>query len=308
MAASAGVFAPRRSHRIFFSGRICLPFDEWPLVRLSSPVFPLLEFSPFHRVRYFGYRRERLRSNVSTTGFAITMNREYHKGYSQELNRDMEALVFGHAGTPLLVFPTSMGRFFEYEDRGMIGVLAPKIERGELQVFCPDAVDLESWYNKGVHPRVRVLRHLQYERYILHEFLRFVRWKNPASRLALTGCSFGAYHAVNFALKHPDVVTDCVSMSGAFDIKQFLDGYYDNDCYFNNPPDYIQGMSDDWFLSRYRQMKIVLGSADWDICLDANVKFSAILNGKAIPHWLDVWGDNSKHDWPLWLRMAGKYF
>jgi len=62
------------------------------------------------------------------------MNREYHKGYSQELHRDMDALVFGHAGMPLLVFPTSMGKFFEYEDRGMIGVLAPKIERGDLQV------------------------------------------------------------------------------------------------------------------------------------------------------------------------------
>ena len=40
-------------------------------------------------------------------------------------------------------------------------------------------------------------------------------------------------------------------------------------------------MSDDWFLSRYRQMKIVLGSADWDICLDANIKFSGMLHGKA---------------------------
>jgi hypothetical protein len=87
------------------------------------------------------------------------MNREYHRGYSQELHRDMEALVFGHGGSPLLVFPTSMGRFFEYEDRGMIRVLAPKIESGELQVFCPDAVDTESWYNKSIHPRQRVLRH-----------------------------------------------------------------------------------------------------------------------------------------------------
>ena len=262
----------------------------------------------FHRVRYFGCEK-RGASNASTTPLStFPMNREYHKTYSQELHRDIEALVFGHAGTPLLVFPTSQGRFFEYEDRGMVGALAPKIESGELQVFCPDAVDSESWYNKGVHPRVRVLRHLQYERYLLHEFLPFIRWKNQTPKLAMTGCSFGAYHAVNFALKHPDVVTHCVSMSGAFDIHQFLDGYYDNDCYFNNPPDFLPNMSDDWFLSRYRQMKIVLGSADWDICLDQNVKFSAILNGKAIPHWLDVWGDNSKHDWPLWLKMAGKYF
>ena len=97
----------------------------------------------------------------------------------------MELLIFGHAGTPLLVFPTSQGRFFEYEDRGMIGALAPKIDAGEVQVFCPDSVDSESWYNKGVHPRVRVLRHLQYERYILHEMLPFLRWKNnePGWRL-----------------------------------------------------------------------------------------------------------------------------
>jgi len=72
------------------------------------------------------------------------MNRDYLKGYSRELNREMELLVFGHAGVALLVFPTSMGKFYEYEDRGMIGKLAAKIERGEIQVYCPDAVDLES--------------------------------------------------------------------------------------------------------------------------------------------------------------------
>ena len=81
----------------------------------------------------------------------------------------------------LLVFPTSMGKFFEYEDRGMIGVLAPKIEAGELQVFCPDGVDTESWYNKNVHPRVRVLRHLQYERYILHEFASVYQVEKPVA-------------------------------------------------------------------------------------------------------------------------------
>ena len=236
------------------------------------------------------------------------MNREYHKGFSQELHRDMEMLVFGHGGMPLLVFPTSMGRFFEYEDRSMIGVLAGKIERGELQVFCPDAIDTESWYNKSAHPRIRVLRHLQYERYILHELLPYLRWRNTSSQLTVTGCSFGGYHAVNFAMKHPDVVTQCVSMSGAFDIHQFLDGYYDDDAYFNCPQDYLPNMHDDWYLSRYRQMKIVLAAGEWDICLDQNVKLSGLLNGKAVPNWLDIWGDHTEHDWPFWLRAAGKYF
>ena len=59
------------------------------------------------------------------------MNREYHKQYSQELHREMEMLVFGHGGTPLLVFPTSKGRFFEYEDRGMEANLAHNTDNGE---------------------------------------------------------------------------------------------------------------------------------------------------------------------------------
>jgi esterase/lipase superfamily enzyme len=236
------------------------------------------------------------------------MNREYHKSYSHELGRDMEMLVFGHAGLPLVVFPTSMGRFYEYEDRGMMGVLGGKLDSGELQIFCPDSVDTESWYNKQVHPRVRVARHLQYERYLLNEALPFIRWKNWSPRIGVTGCSFGGYQAVNFALRHPEMVSYCVSMSGAFDIHQFLDGYYDQDCYFNNPQDFLVNLNDEWILGRYREMKIVLGSADWDICLDQNFKLSGKLNAKNVPHWLDVWNDHSVHDWPLWLRMAGKYF
>ena len=70
----------------------------------------------------------------------------------------------------------------------MIGVLTPKIEREDLHVFCVDSLDTESWYNKSVHPRLRALRHTQYERYILSEFLLFVRSKNTAPQLAVTGC------------------------------------------------------------------------------------------------------------------------
>jgi len=237
------------------------------------------------------------------------MNRDYHKWFSRELNREMEMLVFGQGGTPVLVFPTSMGRFFDYEDRGMIAAVAPKYGSGELQAFCVDSVDRESWYNKRIHPRERVLRHLQYEQYILAEVIPFIRSKNPSGRLVLTGCSFGGYHAVIFSLKHPDRVTRCVSMGGAFDIHQFLNGYYDENCYFNCPPDFLPNLNDDWYLSRYREKTgFVLATGQDDICLGENIRLSQLMNGKQIPHWLDVWGDHTGHDWPWWQRMAAKYF
>jgi esterase/lipase superfamily enzyme len=134
------------------------------------------------------------------------MNREYRKEYSHELGRDMESLVYGHAGQPILVFPSSMGRFFEYEDAGMIRALAGKLEAGAIQIFCVDSLDGESWYNKSVHPGARIWRHLQYERYVLNEFMGYLKWKNWSPQIAVTGCSFGGYHALNFSMRHPDLV------------------------------------------------------------------------------------------------------
>ena len=234
------------------------------------------------------------------------MNREYHKWYSPALGRDMEMLVFGHGGAPYIVFPTSMGAFHEYENRGMIDAVRDKYENGALQAFCVDSVDRESWYNKWVHPYHRVRRHIEYERYILDEVVPLVRNRNWGA-LGTTGCSFGAYHAANLAFRHPGVISHLVTMSGAFDIKQFLDGYYDDNCYFNCPVDYLPNMNDAWYLDQHRRMRIVLATGEWDICLGENRRLSGILGAKGIPHWLDVWGDRTKHDWPWWQAMARKF-
>src|SRR5438067_1497281 len=95
-----------------------------------------------------------LRENCSSRG--KTMKREYHKWFSPALGRDMELLVFGHGGLPGLVFPSSCGSFFEFEDRGMVNAVYDKLEHGRLQLFCVDSVDSESWYNRAVPPRWRI--------------------------------------------------------------------------------------------------------------------------------------------------------
>ena len=46
----------------------------------------------------------------------------------------MELLIFGWGGARVLVFPTSMGRYYEWEDRGMMNTWGEQIERGWLQV------------------------------------------------------------------------------------------------------------------------------------------------------------------------------
>ena len=235
------------------------------------------------------------------------MNREYHKDHSLRLGRQMELLVFGHAGLPVLVFPTSCGRFFEFEDRGMVSALAGKIDAGQLQLFCVDTVDSESWYNRQVPPRWRVARHMQYEEYLLGEVVPLIRAKNSDPHLVALGCSFGGYHATNIAFRHPDLFTGLLSMSGAFDISTFLDGYYDQDCYFNLPTHYLPNMSDPWYFDHFRRNTYVLATGWDDQCLLQNQTLDRILSAKDIPHQLYIWDSYNAHDWPTWQRMAQQY-
>jgi esterase/lipase superfamily enzyme len=199
------------------------------------------------------------------------MFRDHHKWFSRSLNRDMELLVFGHGGPPVIVFPTSMGAFFEYEDRGMVAALADKLED-----------------------------------YILNEAVPLVKHLTRHDGIGVTGCSFGGYHAMTLALRHPYTFTSCVTMGGAFDITQFLGGYFDEDCYFLNPPSFLPNLTDPYYLEQFHRNKWVLVTGDHDICRAPNEQFSALLHAKGIPHSLHVW-NNSKHDWPFWRPMASAY-
>jgi len=235
------------------------------------------------------------------------MRREYQRWFSGTLGRDMEMLVFGHAGTPMIVFPTSMGAFFEYEDRGMVGALAGKLDAGAVQLYCVSTLDEETFYASTMDPRDRITRYLQYERYLVHEVMPYITHRNGSTTAGVTGCSFGAYHAMVMAMRHPDVFTSCITMGGAFDIMRFLHGYFDEDAYLLSPPHFLPNLTDPWFLERLRQNKWVLVTGEHDICRGATEHLARLLSHKDIPHSLHVWGHGSEHDWPEWVKMAATY-
>jgi esterase/lipase superfamily enzyme len=219
----------------------------------------------------------------------------------------MELLVFGHGGLPTIVFPTSCGRFYEFEERGMVAAVQGAIERGELQLICVDSVDAESWYNRDVPPRWRIARQLQYESYVMEEVVPLVRALGNWGQLATAGASFGGFHAANFALRHPDVFRGFLSMGAAFDLSNFFRGYYDQDVYLNIPAHYVPGLHDPWFLDRYRQNTFVLVAGEWDICRGQTERMAQILRDKGIPVRFDLWGNHSMHDWPEWRKMVAVY-
>ena len=235
---------------------------------------------------------------------AASMNERYIRWWTPHLSRDFEMLVFGDGrGLPLILFPTSYGRFYQNKEFGLIESIRWFVETGRVTVYCPDSVDLDSWYNKGIHPADRVRTQMGYENVIVHDVFDFARREGHCHRVAVGGASFGAYHAANIAFRQPDQVSHLFSMGGAFDIKRFLGGYYDDNVFFNNPPDYLAQCNDPW---KYGHLGIALGTGEWDICREENHWFSGILHRKGIRHLLDErrW---CAHDWNWWREMLPSY-
>lgn len=176
------------------------------------------------------------------------------------------------------------------------------IDEGLVKIYCPDSIDTLSWYNKSVHPAERAKNHALYDKMLYEELVPWATMETGVSKAVMAGCSFGGYHAANFAFKHPEKVSAMFSMSGAFDIRTFTDGFYNDDVFYNNPVDFLPGDNnpDLW------NMNIILGTSDKDICLEANYILSQILRNKNINHWLDIKTD-ALHDWPVWKEMFPHY-
>src|SRR5213593_4433262 len=232
--------------------------------------------------------------------------REYNCWLSESLHRAMEFLWFGHAGRPVLVFPTSMGRFYQNEDSSLIGALADSVDAGQIQFVCVDSVDEESWYNKNTHPANRVRRHDQYDRYLRHEMVPYIHQRALRPDLALFGASFGAYHAANFAARYPEIVAKAILFSGIYDIHSYLDDYWDDLCYFHCPSAYIPSMDASW-TARLGGISWIIATGEHDSLVQDNRDFSALLCSKGIANHTEIWPGVIGHDWPWWKENLHRF-
>jgi len=239
------------------------------------------------------------------------MHIEAHQWFSPSLHREMTLKVYGHWGLPLLVFPCSLGRYFDYEGMGMIDQIADFIDAGRIKLFCVDSVDAESWYNFTASPADRNARHQAYDRYIVDEVVPFIRnhCNQPDIRIMANGCSMGAYHAVNIFLKHPDLFAGTIALSGLYRLDHIEFGIAAADIpavYFNSPLHYLPSLNSGWFMDWYRRGNIVVcvGQGAWEAeALEDTRSLDAVFREKRIPAWIDFWGQDVDHDWPWWFRQ-----
>jgi esterase/lipase superfamily enzyme len=227
--------------------------------------------------------------------------------YSHILGKSIKVEVTGHFGTPVIMFPTSQGSYTQNADFHLNGSISWFTDNGILKLFNVETIDNLSFYNKNISAYDRIRNYELYVQFLVQEFIPYIQKTHNTHRVAVAGASFGGYHAANFAFRYPDLVSHLFCLSGAFSIRNFMDGIQDELVYFNCPDEFVKN-DEAW---KYKHMHIVLSTSDRDICLEPTRRMAAILTAKGINHWYDEqkWID---HDWVLWRMVfptfIGRFF
>jgi esterase/lipase superfamily enzyme len=221
-------------------------------------------------------------------------------------------IAYGHWGRPLLAFPSQQGPAWQYEERGMVDAIGDLLEAGRVKLYAVGSYDSGSWYRDDLPLEERARQHGRYEDWILNQVVPFIRSDSDGAEIAVTGVSFGAYHAANFALKHAHLFPLAICQSGVYDVSVVAGGDRGSAAYFNNPADYVSHLGGDhldWLRSRV-SLLLVCGQGQWEDttgALESTRRFADLLDEKGIANELDLWGHDVPHDWPSWRAQLSHH-
>jgi esterase/lipase superfamily enzyme len=237
------------------------------------------------------------------------MRTDRHIFRSRELGEDFEIRVYGSAGKPVMAFPSSKGHVPDFEAWGMVEAAQPFIDAGDVVIVAVDSRDERTWF-ADTKDNAMARLHRAWELCVTREVPRLLceryGWNE---RFVATGCSWGGYHATNFALKFPEVFDVAISLSGAYTLRHAVGHYADEWVYFNDILAYLPGLTDPAILERLRESYFILchGLGAWEECNHEAGEVASLLRSKGITCWHDVWGTEWPHDWPSWRRQFPKF-
>ncbi len=95
--------------------------------------------------------------------------------FSHNLGMEMPLVAYGHAGIPLLMFPTAAADYLEYERFLLVDVIQPFIEQGLLRAYSINSVNRYSLLNDKASPQWKAELLSRYDHYIMEEVLPLIR-------------------------------------------------------------------------------------------------------------------------------------
>ncbi len=243
------------------------------------------------------------------------METQYFKKNSASLGHGMEMKIWGTTGQPVLFIPTEEGRFYDFENYGMLDHCAPWIDSGEIMVCAIDPIDGETYFSQK-NPHERILLHERWLTYItedvvplLVEKVREQKGAREKVGILAFGCGMGGTHAANLYLRFPFLFNGLLSLSGTFSAANYFPTFRDDLVYLNSPVDYLPNMAEDHpYMKAYRRHRGVICCGQGQGEHPKTVKqMRDVCAEKGIPIWVDLWGDDVTRDWSWWYKET-EYF
>lgn len=205
----------------------------------------------------------------------------------------------------------------------MVEELSPYLDDGLIQLWTVDSIDEETFFRQRKNWRAAMKKQWQWMQYLHDEFVPMVLNRNHrankmvgyepefgGSGLMLTGCSMGAYHASNYFFHNPKGIDSLIALSGVYSPVCFTDGMLTPPLRANSPLDYLQDPISPAHRRAYEAARLVFCAGEGDgeeEMLEDTEALDDVLEEQGIHAWVDIWGEESTHDWPWW-RQQITYF
>jgi esterase/lipase superfamily enzyme len=233
--------------------------------------------------------------------------------WAPELGWTPRVVAHGSYGRPLLVFPSSEGRAEDAETFGLVDAVRPLLEAGRVKLYCVDSWDGGSWYRRDLPLEDRARLHEAYERWVVEGVVPFIDADCGGRQdMAVAGCSLGAYHAANLALRRADLFPLALCFSGVYDLSVLGWGERGTSFHLNTPLWSLaaaEGEHLDWLRSRL-SLLLVCGQGMWEDttgALESTRAFGALCAERGLRVETDLWGHDVPHDWPSWRAQLAHH-
>ena len=227
---------------------------------------------------------------------------------SESLNEELDIIVYGSTGRPVIVFPTFDFSAGSWETGGMLTRLSELVDSGRIQLFCTDSIDGESWYAQNSALDYRSERQEAYFSYVTDILVPYVRSHSSSQEKPLVvGCGIGATNAAVAMLRRPDLFGGLLALSGVFDAR-FLSKGSVNQLWLKNSPIDIARSLDKTAITALEKLPLAFayGQGQGEDAIDSMRAVEATFQDLGLDATFEYWGYDVTHGWPWWQEMASQ--
>ena len=227
------------------------------------------------------------------------------------MEREVQVVRWGEAGTPVIFFPTAAGDAEEVERFLMLDALAPLLEEGRLKFYSVDSIPGKVWLTETNRPPYATWIQAAFDGFVAEELVPAIRADCGSEdiEITVTGASIGAYNALAAICRHPELFSQAICLSGTFELSKFLEGEMDETWYYASPLHFVPDLPEDHDdLKRLRERFVLLahGTGRWESG-EESWQVASCLGSRGIPNRVDEWGPEWDHDWPTLRKMLPQY-